>query len=420
MSEWVCGTGMGNFPKPGDPDSNVILKATPAFGGIDIEWTYPGINPQAVAHTNLYRSTANNVNTAVRHAVVGGNFFYDKTTTATPIEYFYWIEIVSVNGTYSEKIGPASATARPTIQQMLELLTGEIDAGVLAQSLKESVEQIQLNKLGIDNEILERAKHDAALGAAYNEVEAYSADTRALLQQEVLARTTNDAAFVTSINTLYATIGDELKAAVQQETDARVTEDTALAKQITTAQTQMGEDLASVQTTLQTNIQSVNGKVTEIGALYTAQVDVNGMIGGFGVYNDGSFVEAGFDVDRFWVGRTRNKVKPFIIENDEVFMDQAMVRSLTFTKLRADDGSVMVQNGKLKAQFLELDFAQVSGAIQSNNFIPGYSGWRIDKAGTWENNGVTPGRGRKVETNNATKVFDGNGRLRVQIGDLWA
>lgn len=368
MSEWVCGTGGGNFPKPGDPDSNVILKATPAFGGIDVEWTYPNINPHAVAHTILYRSTSGDVNSAVRHAIVSGNFFYDKTTTATLIEYFYWIQIVSVNGTYSEMIGPASATAKPTIEQMIELLTGQIDAGVLAQSLKTEIGKIQLNKLAMDKELLALAEQDDALGAAYNEVVAFTENTRALLQQETLARADANSAFATNINTLYADMEDVV-AAVQVETDARVTADKSLASQITTTQSQLGDQIASVQVGMQTKIDTVNGKVTEIGALYTAKVDVNGLIGGFGVYNNGRTVEAGFDVDRFWIGRTRNKRKPFIIEGNEVFIDEAAINKLTFSKLRDESGSFVVQNGKVKANYITIGDATIDTAKIKNAAI---------------------------------------------------
>ncbi|MPS58897.1 MAG: DUF1983 domain-containing protein [Pseudomonas sp.] len=362
MSEgWVCGTGGGNFPKPGDPDSNVILKATPAFGGIDVEWTFPNINPHAVAHTILYRSTSDNVDSAVRHAIVNGNFFYDKTTTATLIRYYYWIQIVSVNGTYSEMIGPASAIARPTTAQMIELLTGQIDAGVLAESLKTEIGKIELNRLAVNEELLALAEQDDALGAAYNEVVAFTENTRSLLQQETLARAEANSAFVTQIQTLYAEM-EGVSAGVQDETDARIKADQALATRITTAQSQLGDNIASVQQTFQTSIDTVNGKVTEIGAMYTAKVDVNGLIGGFGVYNNGKTVEAGFDVDRFWVGRTTNKRKPFIIENNEVFIDEAAINKLTFSKLRDESGSFVVKDGKVQAQYLTVDTASIRDA----------------------------------------------------------
>jgi len=362
MAENFCGTGLWSGPKPGDPDNNVILSARPAFGGIDVSWTYPGINAHAVAHTILYRSTSGTEATKVQYQIVSGNFFYDKSDTATPIEYFYWIQIVSINGTIGELIGPASATARPTIEDTIIGLTGRIDAGVLAQSLKQDIAQIKLNTLGITQEILDRAENDAALGAAFNEVQAYTEETRSLVQNEILARAEADAAFVTSVNTVYANT-EQNAAAIQVVSDARVAGDQALAKQITTTQSVLGDQIASVQTGLSTNIKTLNGKVTEIGALYTAKVSVNGLIGGFGVYNNGKEVQAGFDVDTFWIGRTgANKMKPFIVYNNEVFISEAVIRSLTFSKLRDEAGAFVVQGGKVKARYIEVDSASIKDA----------------------------------------------------------
>lgn len=421
MSEaWVCGTGDWRGPKPGDPDmTNILLWVTPAFGGIDIEWSYPHLNPEAVLHTILYRSTSPDKATAVRHKVVAGNFFYDKSTTATAVEYYYWIQLVSVNGTYGDLIGPRAARARPPIQAILEDLAQKIDAGMLSQSLKQDIDQISLNKLGITAEMQARDAADQALGVSFNQVQAHSQNTRALLQEEMLARTSADEAFAASVNTLYAEIGDSI-AAIQVEQQVQANDISSLARRVTTVQSSLQDEIASVQVNLQTNIDVVNGTVREIGALYTAKVDVNGLIGGFGVFNDGTTVEAGFDVDRFWVGRTKNKVKPFVIENDEVFMNEAVINKLTFNKLRSDDGTLIVQNGKVRASYLDLDFASVTGAIQSNNYSPGYTGWKLDREGMFENNGVVSGRGRMSQTNRAIKVFDGNNRLRVQLGDLTA
>lgn len=72
--------------------------------------------------------------------------------------------------------------------------------------------------------------------------------------------------------------------------------------------------------------------------------------------------------------------------------------------------SAFIQNGSI-------DNAKIGNFIQSNNFVPGVSGWRWDKNGTFENYG-TNGLGAKKETNITTSVRDANGVLRVQIGYL--
>ena len=413
MSNLVCGTGTGNFPKPGDPDNSSTLTATSAFGGIDVEWTYPLLNPHAVAHTILYRGLSDKEDAAVRHKVVDGTFFYDKTTTATQVKYYYWIEFVSVNGTIGKKIGPASATARPTVQQVMEMLTGQIDAGVLAQSLKKSIDQIQLNMLGINAEMIERARSDDALGVSYAEVQAHSEKTRALLQEEVVARTTQDSAVVQAVNTLYANVDGTL-AALQTQQTAMASKQDALAQSMSTAQTQLSDNIASVQTTMQSRIDTINGKVTEIGSLYTAKVDVNGLIGGFGVYNDGQVVEAGFDVDRFWVGRTTNKIKPFIIQDGVVYISQAAIAKGSIDSARIQDAAIT----SAKIANAAITMANISGSLQSDNFLQGTSGWRLTKSGEFEMNGNVVGQGRTVRTARSTRVYDASGRLRVQMGDL--
>lgn len=811
----VCGTGTwGTAPKPGDPDNNSILTAKPAFGGIDVMWTFPEVNPHGVAYVNLYRGTSDEVAYAVRHAVVTGDFFYDKTTTTTPIEYFYWIEIVSVNGTHGELIGPASAIARPTIEQVMDGLSSQIDAGMLSQSLKQQLDRIELTDQRISEEILERARsiatlgdsieliqlevdgavsaineetaqrqdaHDAfvgqlnqmyatldgsitaaiqeeqlaratedealatqiqtlsaqtadnlsaaiqserqawtsanealssqmdtlftslddkftaaiqdeqsarisaneAIAESLNTLTTVSSDNAAAIEEERQARVSADTAIVESIDTLYSTVGDDIEAAVQAEraarTDsqsamatsfealvaqtaedlnaaiqtestarsdaveavtaqlttlesrvnddvfsainteqtARVAADEALAAQIDTTQTALGDGLATVRTDMSTEVtrlddridaassdittvqtslgdqissveqsltttisgldmgnlvkngsfetdnfegwthnnlgsvgsryrtdrlerpsgsgdfrdayltfptntdsaaeaispwvpcspgesygiqaevaaagnapnggvrlrflfEDVDGNRTWVngpyqtfsvsngwtlmdvvsatvpagavrvrfriqqgaggigyniaslrawkvdavlGAQYTAKVQTNGLVGGFGVYNDGKEVEAGFDVDRFWVGKSgNNKRKPFIIENNETFIDEAVINKLTFSKLRDASGNFVVNsNGKIKASYIDAnnlsvkESATFTGTAQSSNFPNG--GWRLQPGGGFDLRSASSGARLRI-AGDRIEVHDSNGRLRVRLGRL--
>lgn len=557
----TCGTGGWGGPLPGDPDNtSTLLTATPAFGGIDIRWNYPTTNPHAVSHVLLYRSAVNDWNASIHRATVAGDFFYDAVETE--VLYFYWIRIVSINGTVGDPIGPASSFARSTIEGLIEELTGKIDAGVLAAALKLEIERIPVIDLKIFDEIADRIAANVALGSALSAVQADLGDALTLVSQEITQRTEGETALITAINTVaagnntnaaaiiseqniritadtalgtridttYAQLTNEtqtkITAAVLVETTARVAQDNAMASQITALQVQVGTDITaaiqneatvranadaataltistmasqisgnsaaiqsevtarttavsaettsrntqfasvapaiataigtevaardgaigtaiageaaarntaitaavltetnarasadaalasaittaqstlqgnitSAQTTLQTNINTTNGVVTAIGALYTAKVTVNGLIGGFGVYNNGTEVEAGFDVDTFWVGRTSaNKRKPFIIVGSETFIDEAVINKLTFNKLRSDDGSVIVENGKLKVAYLDADNI-VAKQINVNNGIAGQP--------------------RTIMTNGLIQVLDGNNVVRVRLG-VW-
>lgn len=443
-----CGTGTGNWPKPGDPDNNSVLTATPAFGGVDVEWTYPQTNSHAVAHTRLFRAYSNDFTAASLHEIVGGNFFYDKNTSNVPIEYFYWIQFVSVNGTYGDPIGPVSAIPKPTIDEMLDMLTGKIDSGALSQSLKQEIDRIGINAQSIldesdarytankaltdalaivqgnvdsavtyiNTEIANRVEGQDALLSRINTLAVGNESMAAAIVEEQKARIDGDTALASDILTMGVKV-DANSAAIQQEAITRADADSSLATQINTVQSATEDAVASVRTEMTTKIDTVDGKVTAIGALYTAKVDVNGLVGGFGIYNDGTTVEAGFDVDRFWIGRTNaNKKKPFIIENDTVYIDEAAINKLTFDKLRAADGSLIVSNGKIQAKYLEVGTLVVNEA-QSKNYSPGVSGWKLYENGDVDINGSNT-NGRIRITPQGVSVWDNAGRLRVRMG-LW-
>lgn len=372
---YVCGTGLnGLAPKPGDPSPGSSLSARTVYGGITVSWRYPSINPHGVAYTRLFRGASSNFETAIELPVVAGAVYFDAMDVEFDTEFYYWIQIVSVNGTHADRIGPASAVARPLSAQNLESLTGLIDKGVLAQALKADIDGISIYGHSLTQEIANRLFANETLAEALAAVQSDLQEAMTYVEQEIIQRTEGDSALLSILNTyaaavdqnvaaileernlrvdadealasdvtaLYATTGN-LSTSVVNESTARASADEALAQQISSAQSQMGNDLATVQTNLQTKITTVDGKLLDIGALYTAKVQVNGLIGGFGVYNDGRFVEAGFDVDRFWVGRTgANKVKPFIIDNGTVYMDKARIRDADIDTLKIAGEAVTI------------------------------------------------------------------------------
>lgn len=325
-SEFVCGTGEWVGPKPGDPDNNIVLNATGTFGGIDVSWSYPATNPYAVAHTVLYRGLTDNFAGAVQHTIVAGNYFFDKFDGAGPVVYYYWVQMVSVNGTYASIVGPATATARPSIEDTIRQLSGKIDQGALAQELRSNIDHIGLLDNSISGEIQDRIAANQALGVALNGVQTDVDAAVTLIETEVTERINANSALLTSMNLMGVGFQNSV-AGLVEEVELVATANTALASKITTVEATVNGDTATGQVGLTAKVNSVTGAVE---SMYTAKVQTNGLIGGFGIVNDGELVEAGFDVDRFWVGRTdANKMKPFIIENDEVFINKAVIQTLT-------------------------------------------------------------------------------------------
>lgn len=436
----VCGTGIGNnLPKPGDPNNGSALSAVTVYGGINVSWAYPTINPHSVAYTKIYRGLTSNLTNAAELPVVSGSIFFDKIDPRVKTTYYYWVRIVSVNGTVGETLGPASADAIPLGEQTLEKLTGRIDAGVLAQSLKTEIGGITTTNANLYKEIQDRLAHNAALQAALEAVQSSNGQATTYILNEVTERKNADEAFVDVLNVIAAGMADNAAAIVEERT-VRVTEDSALAQKVTTlftetaanqaaivnestvrtsrdeafaqqvsqilvttgqnqaaiaqeamarsnaieavtqvttqqisnfgavsaaailaesqtrataieaiasnvetVESELNGNIATVETNMSTNINLVGNKVNSIGALWTTKVSVNGLVGGFGVYNDGRTVEAGFDVDTFWIGRTNaDKVKPFIISGGIVYMDIARIRDADIGTLKIAGNAVTV------------------------------------------------------------------------------
>lgn len=291
----ACGVGGWGGPQPGDPDNNVILTASPTFGGIDVKWTSPGVNPHAVSYTMVWRGVTPVLANAMKIAEAGGNHYYDKVDSNTT--YYYWIQLVSIHGTVNAPVGPVSATAQLIVSDLITHLTGEIDNGVLSANLQSKIGEIDLLGINLAGEIFDRQSGETSLAQAIQDVENGVAQALTFIDTEIDNRTSADQALASQWNVTAATLED---------------------------------NIAAVEITTAAQIQQVNDELENIGALYTVKLTANNLVGGFGVYNDGTEVEAGFDVDTFWVGRTSaDKRKPFIIDDGVVYIDAAMIRMLT-------------------------------------------------------------------------------------------
>ena len=491
-TEFVCGTGGWTGPKPGDPENIPSIRARGIVGAIEVSWFYPTINSHSVGHFRVYRGTNAEFALAVERGIISASIFVDQIPENETREYFYWVRMVTVNGTVMDPVGPASATPHKLSEDLLEHLTAEIDESKLSQSLRERIGLIEglrrdiaqetLDRINanstfanalvhvqtatdqvatyVQNEVIQRQDADSALVESVSALATGLSENEALIVAEQIARTTADEAFASDISILYADV-DENKAAILQEQQARsdaesavasqlnalVTQmndssaaieaekqarvsadnalitdvtnwaaktniaaaglaneiaartdaDTALAQQIQTAQTQLGSNLASVQTTLQTQINATDGKVNNIGALWTAKVDVNGLVGGFGVYNNGQFVEAGFDVDRFWVGRTTDKVKPFIVDSGVVYIDKTRIRNADIDTLKLAGNSVTV------SQYGYGQLYQPGGYLFTN------TSWRTIASMPLSLQGMAPGEAAGTIIIGTANIWEGGG-----------
>lgn len=174
----------------------------------------------------------------------------------------------------------------------------------------------------------------------------------------------------------------------------------ASATKINTLTVKSGENSAAINVNAQA-IADVNGNLSamyniKVGVSSNGQYYAAGM--GIGVENTPSGMQSQviFLADRFAVTTAAgNSVAlPFVIQNGQTFIRASFIQ----------DGTI--SNSK------------IGNFIQSNNYVAGSAGWKLDKGGTFENYGSTAGEGAMKLTNQTISVKDGSNVLRVQVGRL--
>ncbi|HDF7064031.1 TPA: phage tail protein [Enterobacter hormaechei] len=188
-----------------------------------------------------------------------------------------------------------------------------------------------------------------------------------------------------SINSLNQTFSD-----YRQATATQINGITATINGHTSAITTNAQAIANVNGDLKA-MYSIKVGLSSNGQYYAA-----GM--GIGVENTPSGMQSQviFLADRFAVTHQAGATVtlPFVIQNGQVFIRDALI----------GDGTI--------------SNAKIGNYIQSNNYVAGSVGWRLDKGGTFENYGSTAGEGAMKQTNQTISVRDSRNVLRVQIGRI--
>ncbi|KLV45229.1 hypothetical protein SK31_00987 [Citrobacter sp. MGH99] len=173
----------------------------------------------------------------------------------------------------------------------------------------------------------------------------------------------------------------------------------AMAEMSTQVQAQFNDVTAALEDKLTAVVDA-----TGASAIYTLKtgVRINGVM-----YNAGMSIavlaeagkpvvtRVGFNANQFVLmsGGGDTQYSPFAVVNGQVFISDAFIQ----------DGSITN--------------AKIGSYIQSNNYVAGSQGWRLDKNGTMQNYG-SDSEGAMKQTNVTQSIRDGNGVLRVQIGKI--
>ena len=251
---------------------------------------------------------------------------------------------------------------------------------------------IQSNSIALITSTLAQVDQQVRLSAQYGDSKASIDRIDNVMASDREATARSQLSLQTDVNGNKAAINslNQTFSSYQQATATQINDITATINGHTSAITTNAQAIANVNGDLKA-MYSIKVAVDANGKQYAA-----GM--GIGVENTPSGMQSQvlFVADRFAVmAQAGGAVTlPFVIQNGQVFIRETFIQ----------DGTI--------------GNAKIGNYIQSNNYVAGSVGWRLDKGGTFENYGSTAGEGAMKQTNQTISVRDANNVLRVQIGRI--
>jgi len=251
---------------------------------------------------------------------------------------------------------------------------------------------IQNNAIALITSTLAQVDQQVRLSAQYGDSKAsidridnVMASDREATARSLLRLQTDVNGNKASINSLNQTFSD-----YQQATATQINGITATINGHTSAITTNAQAIANVNGDLKA-MYSIKVGLSSNGQYYAA-----GM--GIGVENTPSGMQSQviFLADRFAVTHQAGATVtlPFVIQNGQTFIRDTFIQDGTISN------------------------AKIGNYLQSNDYVAGSVGWKLDKSGTFENYGSTAGEGAMKQTNQTISVKDGSNVLRVQVGRL--
>ncbi|HHU0776900.1 host specificity protein J [Enterobacter roggenkampii] len=179
------------------------------------------------------------------------------------------------------------------------------------------------------------------------------------------------------------------------------------------------QGLADLSTYVQASIGPEGSLTAAVNQKLTAEVNIDGTakasyVTNLGIIRNGVKYSTGFGMSIEPSGNSYKSTVVFAADQFGIYSG-------------SDPGSYQaaffVYNGQvfIRSAFIQdgsVDNAKIGNFIQSNNYVAGSVGWRLDKSGTFENYGSTAGEGAMKQTNQTISVRDANNVLRVQIGRI--
>ena len=278
-----CGTGLGGtITHPTDPVGNPGITARGSTNGIHVSWTYPTVNPHAVAYFILFRATSASVASSVEIARGAMNYYVDTNEDLeNEVTYFYWVQSVSINGTIGELVGPASASMRPSIDELVEAVVGRIKESALDQALRDKIDTVDVMTTAFNSATAAASLAGEINQGILNEWSIKLDQQGTLIENETYTRTLENGNLAGSLSVIAAK-AEANAAAILDENFVTATAEGVTATAINTLRGTYNGNLGTLQT-MQDLVLGDDG----LSAMYTVKSSINGYVTGFGLYNDG-------------------------------------------------------------------------------------------------------------------------------------
>lgn len=430
---------VGNPPKP----VGFIASENVVFG-IELNWGFPANTDDTLKTEIQYSLTGSEDDALLLADVPYPQRKYQQMGLKAGQIFWYRAQLVDRSGNesgYTEWVrGQASIDVSDITDVILEeikdsdtfkdLIENAVDSNEkiagMADEIKNHADELEQQA----NDIQENADGLAQAEVKIDEISVSMDGMTGGVKNSAIAIIQANLAQVATRKTLSASVAGN-SAQLDRIDEVIVTDREATARALLSLQTNVNGNTASINSLSHTvsNYQqstatqinaitaTVNGHTASITTNAQAIANVNGQLSAMynikvGVTSNGQYYAAGMGIG---------------VENTPSGMQsQVIFLADRFAVTTAAGNSValpfVIQNGQtfIRASFIQdgtIENAKIGNFIQSNNYVAGSVGWKLDKGGAFEINGVGGG-GRMLISSTLIQIYDSNNMLRVRMG-LW-
>ncbi|EIK6533947.1 DUF1983 domain-containing protein [Escherichia coli] len=321
----------------------------------------------------------------------------------------------------------ARAQAISGISAELGLVENEVDKN--SDEIDQAKASLQNASLALINNSIAQSKMSTVIEAKYRKGQT---KTKAEIARIDTAIADETQARAEAIASLEANINENISAKITDISTALATHEESSAEKfvqisasfddVNSSITEWSQAMATADEALSTKIDqltvTVNGNTTAIETTSKALTDFKGDVNAsysikIATDNNGMKYATGMSLGLTGSGTNVQSQCIFLVDR---FVLMTAANGTYTTPFYVTGGAMYVREAFIKDA--SITNAKIGSYIQSNNYVSGSTGWKLDKSGTFENYGSVSGEGAMKWTNTTISVRDGNSVLRVQIGRI--